>query len=128
VVVQWRAVSEQRALEQLRVEVGEARTAARACSQSLAADEAEFQLMAARVDSLRGAVDALEALDARGVPAERYEEYLETVDAFNDGVSRWERDADRLRQAETACRDVVAGYNALADSARAANGLQSPGT
>lgn len=128
VVVQWRAETDRRALDRLRVEVTEARAAARSCRQGLAVGEAEFQILAARVDSLRGIVDALESLDSRGVPADRYEEYLATVEAFNDGVDRWEDDADRLREAEAACRTIVSDYNALADSARAASGRQSPGT
>lgn len=128
VVVQWRAESQRRDRERLAVAVSDARTEARACSQSLAVGEAEFRILAARVDSLRGAVDGLEGLDPRGVPADRYDEYLATVEAFNDGVARWETEADRLREAESACRDVVAGYNVLVDSARTIDGRQSPGT
>jgi anti-sigma factor ChrR (cupin superfamily) len=125
--LQWRAASERAALTELRTETAEARTEARACRQALLADEAEFRVLAGSVDSLRAVVDTLEQLDPRGVPAPRYEEYLETVEAFNEGVERWEAETTRLREDETACRTAVDRYNGLADSVRAVLG-QSPGT
>ena len=124
--LQWRAATSRRALTELRTTAGDARTAARACSQALRASEAEFQLLAERVDSLRVVVDGLEALDPRGVPADRYEEYLAVVDTFNDGVERWESEADRIRSAETECRAVVERYNLLADSLRGVTGGPDP--
>ena len=130
--IQWRARAERQELERFRDRVLEARGAADACARDLAVAEAEFRELDRRVDSLRAAVDTLEALDPRGVPAPRYEEYLTVVDAYNADVERWERRADELQADEAACRAVVDHYNTLADSARGSRGApggpQSPET
>lgn len=117
-VLQWQERTERRDLAQLRDAVVQARGAATECTRDLAVEEAEFRDLDARVDSLRTAVDTLEALDPRGVPARRYAEYLTVVDAYNDGVERWEEAAESLQAAEDDCRVRVETYNALADSAR----------
>jgi hypothetical protein len=70
------------------------------------------------IDSLRDEVRDFEALDERGVPEERYDEYLERFEAYNDSVISWEARAETLRANEAACRELVEAHNALSDSLR----------
>lgn len=114
--LQWQRREE---LLALRDSLVDARGAATECRQTLAISEAEFRARDTRVDSLRSIVDTLEAIDPRGVPAPLYEEYLATVDAYNDEVERWEAEAESLQRSEDVCRGVVEHYNQLADSVRA---------
>jgi chromosome segregation ATPase len=100
----------------LRERLYEARRRAESCQRSLGAQERAFRRLDETVDSLRAAVSAFEALDERGVPEARYQEYLETFDSYNDSVSAWEAQAEALRAAEEACRTSVAAHNALRDS------------
>lgn len=105
-------------IEGLRARLFEARGDAQSCQRSLAARERAFRRLDADVDSLREAVRAFERMDARGVPEEQYEAYLEAFDGYNDSVGVWEAQAGALRAAEEACRGVVETHNALADSLR----------
>lgn len=120
--VAWSDARErQRTVEQVRslqADVYAARTSADSCRNELAWAEGQFRRFDEHVDSLRTEVRAFEALDERGVPAERYEEYLELFDGYNDSVAAWERRADELRAAEEVCRALVEGHNTLSDSLR----------
>ena len=80
------------------------------------------------VDSLRGEVRELETLDRRGVPRERYDEYLETFERYNRSVPSWEARADSLRAHWAACRSLVQEHNLMTDSVqRAVQALTDPG-
>jgi hypothetical protein len=57
-------------------------------------------------------------MDPRGVPADSYEAYLETFDAYNDAVPGWSERADTLQAQWRRCRDVTEVHNQLADSLR----------
>lgn len=103
----------------LRERLYEARREAESCQRTVAARERAFRRLDAAVDSLRDEVRAFEALDERGVPEREYEAYLETFDGYNDSVDVWEAQAESLRAAEEACRDVIETHNALGDSLRA---------
>ena len=118
VALQWQERTERRDRQRLQERVVQARAEADACRRDLVVSEADFRELDRRVDSLRATVDTLESLDPRGVPAARYEEYLAVVDAYNEGVARWEAAAAELRASEEGCRDRVEAYNQLADSAR----------
>jgi len=112
---------ERRLLEEitgLRDEVYRARVSADSCRNELAYEETLFRRFDEVVDSLRGEVRSYEALDERGVPEERYDEYLEQFEGYNDSVEEWERRAEGLRSTEQTCRALVTDHNALADSLR----------
>jgi len=102
----------------LRGRIYQARAAADSCRGSLMLQESGFRDFDARVDSLRAEVRAFEALDPRGVPEARYEEYMRRFEAYNDSVEAWRARAARLRADEEACRALVEEHNALGDSLR----------
>lgn len=105
-------------LEALRVELGSARASADSCRVAVEAREARFHRYGARVDSLRDRITEYEALDPDGVPGDRYAEYLETFDRYNETVPEWGERADSLQTEWEACRALTEIHNALADSAR----------
>ena len=107
-----------REFEALRREIALARMAADSCRGSLMLQEADFQAFGEAVDSLRGVVRDFEALDPRGVPEARYEEYMARFNAYNDSVSAWDARVDTLRATEAACRILVERHNLLSDSLR----------
>lgn len=105
-------------LERLQNRLADLRADAEACQLAVQQEERAFARYRAEVDSLRREVRELEALDERGIPAERYEEYLDAFDDYNKAVPLWEERADTLRAREEACRALVERHNALADSLR----------
>lgn len=100
----------------LREELYRARIASDRCRSSLQTSEASLLVLGQTIDSLRSRVGEFEAMDRRGVPAERYEEYLGTFDQYNDSVAVWEGRERRLRAAETSCRATIEQHNELSDS------------
>jgi DNA mismatch repair ATPase MutS len=118
-----------REIRSLRDTLYASRVAADSCRWSLATQERRLQRYTALVDSLRGEVRDFEAMDARGVPEERYDEYIEHFEAYNDSVSSWEARAETLRVNEVGCRELVESHNALTDSLRRrieAEGITEP--
>lgn len=114
-----RVVERQKTIEEinrLRDGLYRARVSADRCRSSLQTSEASLRDLGLAIDSVKARVDSFEALDRRGVPVERYPEYLELFDEYNDSVTVWEGREDRLRTAEAACRETIQGHNALADS------------
>lgn len=117
-----RAAMEGRALQEdldaFRTDLAIHRAEANACQVALAEEEAAFHEYDERVDSLRGEVRGFEALDDRGVPGQRYGEYLEAYDEYNASVPDWQERADSLQALWEACQEAVHRHNALADSLR----------
>lgn len=107
-----------REIDRLRQEMYVARVAADSCQNAVAYAEMAFQRFNARVDSVRGEVRDLEALDPRGVPEERYDEYMQLFDAYNDSVATWDDRVARLQGDEAACRTIIDRHNDLADTLR----------
>jgi len=107
-----------REIEGLRGSIYRARLAADSCRGSLMIQETRLRDFGVSVDSLRGEVRDFEALDPRGVPEARYDEYMEHFNAYNDSVAAWEGKAARLQADEAACRALVEEHNALSDSLR----------
>lgn len=102
----------------LRERVARARISADSCTNVLAYDQMLFQQFDQAVDSLRGEVRVLEELDPRGIPEERYDEYMERFKDYNDSVAAWERRAERLRTSDAMCRVLIEAHNELSDSVR----------
>lgn len=114
-----RLVERQRTADEingLREELYRARAAADRCRNALANSESSIRALSVQIDSLRSRVDSFEALDARGVPAEHYDEYLEVFESYNDSVGVWEGRERRLRAAEESCRVTIEEHNVLSDS------------
>jgi len=103
-------------LEALRDQVYHARVDADACRNELAYTQRIFERFDTVVDSLHLEVGKLEALDPRGVPQARYDEYLKAFHAYNDSVASWHLKADSLKAREATCRRLAEAHNALADS------------
>ena len=103
-------------ISRLRDDLYRSRVAADRCRGSLQTSEAALRGLGLTIDSLRSRVDSFEALDRRGVPAARYEEYLEIFDSYNDSVAVWEDREQRLRTAEASCRSTIEQHNAITDS------------
>lgn len=122
-VVGARGLADRRArvaeLEQLRERLADLRAAAEECQVTVRREEQAFANYRAQVDSLRQEVRDFEAMDDRGVPAARYEEYLDAFDDYNEAVPVWEERADTLRARSRACRALAERHNAMADSLRA---------
>jgi hypothetical protein len=102
----------------LRDELQAARLDADDCRSALVAEEARFRRLMQRTDSLRLRVGAYERLDRRGVPADSYRVYLETIDSFNAALPDWETASDSLAVHRDSCESLVLKHNLLADSAR----------
>lgn len=105
-------------LERMRSGLGDLRAAAEECRIAVEREERDFEAYRSEVEELREAVRAYEALDERGVPEDRYEEYLETFERYNESVPEWEERADSLRAHSEACRALARRHNLLADSLR----------
>lgn len=108
-------------IEALREDVFQARSDADACTSRLALDESIFRQTNASLDSLRSAVEGAEEPlpdGGRGVDAEEYEAYMEDFNAYNEGVERWEAEAQSVRDREEECRQLVLRHNLLVDSLR----------
>lgn len=108
-------------IEALRGEALQARTAADACTSELALAESVFRQQDAEVDSLRRVVDAAEEPlpgGGRGVAAEGYDTYLESLEEYNAAVAEWEAQVEGIRSREEECRGLVERHNFLADSLR----------
>lgn len=108
-----------REVRALQDSVHAARVSADSCANELAYREMLFRTFHDRVDSIRRVVRDFEKLDPRGVPRERYEEYLRVFEIYNDSVADWERQAEALQAAEEVCRTLILRHNELADSFRA---------
>lgn len=104
-------------LEGMRHELHALRAAADSCRDAVGAEEARFRAFRSELDSLRDLVRDYEALDPRGVPADRHAAYLEIVAEYNRGVGRWEAVSEDLLANWRACRDLTELHNAVADSA-----------
>ncbi|HKJ02672.1 MAG TPA: hypothetical protein VJ997_09460 [Longimicrobiales bacterium] len=117
----WTLVERSRTRQEildLRDRVARARISADSCTNVLAYDQMLFQQFDRVVDSLRGEVRVLEELDPRGVPEERYDEYMERFEGYNDSVAAWERRAEQLRASDAVCRTLIEAHNTLSDSVR----------
>lgn len=120
--VRVKAALERRAeigeIERARSRLAELRAGVENCQAAVERERQAFDRYAASVDSLRTEVRHFEALDERGVPAARYDEYLETFDRYNDAIPGWEARADSLTAHAEACRELTLHHNELADSLR----------
>jgi hypothetical protein len=103
-------------INRLREDLYRARAAADRCRNSLVNSESSLRQLGLTIDSLRSRVDSFESLDSRGVPADRYEQYMESFDGYNDSVAVWEGRERNLRAAEGACRATIEEHNALSDT------------
>jgi hypothetical protein len=116
----WSRILERQAtireIERLRDDLYRARVASDRCRGSLQTSEAALRNLGLAIDSMRNRVDSFEALDRRGVPADRYREYIDLFDSYNDSVGVWDERETRLRAAETACRETIEAHNAISDS------------
>ncbi|CAN5689530.1 hypothetical protein BH23GEM11_BH23GEM11_05040 [soil metagenome] len=104
--------------EEVRVEVRAAQSAVDTCLARLAANENRFRAQARQTEELQGRIRRLEALDPRGVPADSYPQYLETVERFNAAIEGWEIRGGVLEDRQQECRSLVEARNALADTLR----------
>ncbi len=102
-----------------RQQMADLRAAADSCQAALVGEEARLLTSDARLDSLRAVIDYYEALDARGVPADSYEVYLEIFQAYNEGIPQRATAGDSLQAHWEACRELTVRHNSIADSARA---------
>jgi hypothetical protein len=80
--------------------------------------EREFTDQQTETQALRARIRRLEGLDARGVPADSYTVYLETVDRFNASVERWGDRGEDLDGIQSACRELIDARNAWSDTFR----------
>jgi DNA-directed RNA polymerase specialized sigma54-like protein len=104
--------------EELRDEIHELQGRVDDCLDDRAGLEARFQEAMDRTEELRRRVEELESLDPEGVPAERYREYLEVFDEYNDSVPEWERLGEALRDQGLRCRRLADAHNVLLERLR----------
>ncbi len=103
-------------ITRLREELYRTRAASDRCRSALVTSESSLLTLTATIDSLRNRVDSFESLAGGQVPANRYEEYLEVFESYNDSVEVWQTRSERLRTADTSCRAIIERHNALSDS------------
>jgi hypothetical protein len=106
-------------INRLREELYQARITSDRCRGTLLTSESSLLVLGMAIDSMKSRVDSFEALDRRGVPTGRYEEYLQLFDAYNDSVEVWDVRKRRLRTSETSCRETITEHNTLSDSLQA---------
>lgn len=97
--------------EELRDSVREARADLNGCLEGLDGKERRFRSHERATNFLRHRVDELEALDDRGVPRDRYDEYLDVFDRYNEAVPEWERLGDSLQVLSATCRSLAQEHN-----------------
>lgn len=121
----WSAVvtrdlrSERLNIERQRRNLGLLRTASHECVAEVEQAQGRLESQNTRVDSLRAVVREMESLDPRGVPSERYEAYLETLEAYNLSTDAWQARADTLAARRDRCETLVRYHNALQDTVEA---------
>ncbi len=127
-LVRWTEVRAERTeIEGLRSQLTALRASADSCQATLAWRESDFHELDRRVDSLGTEVRDLEALDERGVPQERYPDYLEVFDSYNEAVAPWQAQADSLVAHWGVCRGMVDEHNLMVDSvAKRLDALRGP--
>lgn len=113
-LVEHRRLTEE--VGRLRDELYRARVSADRCRSSLVTSESALSTLRVTIDSLKTRIDSFEALGNGRVPADRYDEYLQVFETYNDSVAVWDVRSDRLRAAESACRDMIDHHNAVSDS------------
>jgi len=99
-----------------RAELRSIRGQVNACLATQDRVELRFQSLTRQTRGHRDELDYLESLDPRGVPSERYDRYLDLVEAFNASIPEWERQAVDLRLHEARCRTLIELHNVHADS------------
>jgi len=99
-----------------RTELRSIRSQVNACLATQDRVELRFQSLTRQTRGLRDELDYLESLDPRGVPSDRYDRYLDLVEAFNASIPEWERQAVDLRLHEARCRTLIELHNVHADS------------
>lgn len=110
--------AEVQAIERLRTHLAELRSGVGACRAALEREHSAFERYRASVESLLEAVREYETLDERGVPADRYEDYIDTFDRYNESLAGWQARADSLAVHDDACRGLTVRHNETADSLR----------
>ena len=97
--------------ESLRSEIDALQGRVDECLARRGALEARFQQAMDRTEALGERVRELESLDPDGVPAERYAEYLELFDEYNESIPEWERLGEALREEGERCRRLADAHN-----------------
>jgi DNA-directed RNA polymerase specialized sigma54-like protein len=112
-IVDGRAGPDPRAemAEELRDEIRELQDRVDDCLDRRVGLEARFHEAMDRTEELRRRVEELESLDPEGVPAERYREYLEVFDEYNDSLPEWEQLGEALREQGLRCRRLAEAHN-----------------
>lgn len=103
-------------INRIREELYRARLSSDRCRGSLQTSQASLRTLSVIIDSMKIRVDSFETADGLGVPAARYDEYMDLFDSYNDSVTVWGRREQRLRTSETSCRSTIEAHNALSDS------------
>jgi len=106
------------AIAQTRDELQQLRIAVDSCQAALAAGQQELHAHNEWLDSLRGRVRGMEALDPRGVPADSYSVYIDIFQSYNDSVANWEARVAELQAERDECAAVTAAHNETQDSLR----------
>jgi chaperonin cofactor prefoldin len=97
--------------ENLRSEIQELQGRVDECLARRGSLEARFQQAVDRTEALGDRVRELESLDPEGVPAERYAEYLEVFDEYNESIPEWERLGEALREEGERCQRLADAHN-----------------
>lgn len=106
-------------IESMRARLLEIRFEVNTCVAVMDFDERAVERRLASTDSLRARIDALEALDPRGIPRDSFPTYMELVDRFNARVAAWDTLGEQARSNREECEVLVERHNALGDSLRA---------
>jgi hypothetical protein len=112
------AASPRGQMELAREQVRDAQGQVERCLEGLGVAEEAFVSQRTETEALRARIRRLEGMDLRGVPADSYTVYLETVDRFNASVERWGDRGDDLEGQWEACRELIEDRNARADTFR----------
>jgi len=87
-----------------------------ACLDIRDQSEIRFQALALETGAMRTELDSIESIDPRGVAVDSYDEYMERVEAYNDSIAEWERQADELGELASRCDSLVQEHNSKAGS------------
>lgn len=112
------AASPRGQMELAREQVRDAQAGVDRCLEGLGMAEEAFVSQRTETEALRAQIRRLEAMDARGVPADSYVVYLETVDRFNASIERWGSRGDEVGGQYDTCRALIEDRNAKSDTFR----------
>ncbi len=112
----WAGHSPRAQAEEQRERMLEVRSALDRCMTQLDRWEQSFWSHERETTLLRSQIERFESLDPEGVPMDRYEEYLDVFEQYNEAIPIWEARADSVRAQHQRCGTLAERFNEKRDA------------